>query len=193
MKSESMNNMLIGGITGESIINQILHQYGRKFYKNIYLKNAFDSICQIDFLVVSDNSLISIEVKNYQRCAIKGDVDSSYWTACYLDRNRSLYNPVKQNRKHIDILRDVVDVQPLQCFSFIVFTPDCKLFVKRDPNETTRIIYANELYYELCSVGSGEKQYNDKTRNKIIDTLDAFDTNMYNLSIEHQKYFNKKR
>ena len=67
MKSESMNNMLIGGITGESIINQILHQYGRKFYKNIYLKNAFDSICQIDFLVVSDNSLISIEVKNYQR------------------------------------------------------------------------------------------------------------------------------
>ena len=65
MNNNNANAMFVGGNTGESNVNDILLQSHMKYYRNLYIKDKNDNISQIDFLIVTESSVVVIEVKNY--------------------------------------------------------------------------------------------------------------------------------
>ena len=61
--ASSINAMFVSGNTGEMHVKSLLEQFGCRFYYNIYFKNNAGELCQVDFLVLLGNTLITIEVK----------------------------------------------------------------------------------------------------------------------------------
>lgn len=195
MGNNEINNnaIFVGGNTGESIVNDILLQTNLRFYRNIYLKDNNDNICQIDFLLVTNTSIVVLEVKNYTKCVIKGDEEVQHWTACYMNRKKTFYNPIMQNKSHIDILRRCLNNDSIPIFNYVVFTSSCSVRVDKNLSDRIRVINVSDLWYDLIDSIYTCNELSKNTVNKTIDILNGFNDNSFELSEEHMnKYFNNK-
>lgn len=95
------------GVKGESKVEQLLKSAGVLYVRNLLLRYD-ESICQIDFVVITENGLLCLEVKNYKNCIVKGSLNNEVWTNIYWNNTISNYNPIKQNKKHIEILNEYI-------------------------------------------------------------------------------------
>lgn len=190
MMCDNANIILSSGNTGESIINDIMRQMGLRYYHNLYVEDRSDNISQIDFLALSNDTIVTLEVKNYNGCLIKGDSYSSYWTACYTSKNKSFYNPLKQNEKHIQVLRSCINNNSMRIFNFVVFVSGCVLKIVEPLSWNERVLTTSDLWNELVSVNMIQ---NDRVPSDIVDVLDDFQSRTFELSDKHRKkYFYKK-
>lgn len=187
----NMNAVFVGGNTGEGIVQCILEQSNLTFYHDIFLEDSNGKVTQVDFLVLTNNSIVCIEVKNYNKCVIKGDDDSRIWTACYRSGNRNFLNPINQNAIHVkacsDIFGDDIDI-----YSIIVFPNSCCLRVScNDPH--TSLTNITDMWYKLLDIQTyPSKQFNKERRDYIINTLDKFYKNSVELFDKHQRQHFRK-
>lgn len=181
--------MMINGCTGESIVSIILNQTGYKVYRNLYVKDNYGDICQIDFLLLSNNNIIVFEVKNYNNCVIKGDSDGTHWTACYRNKKHTFYNPIKQNIKHIGILSNCLSEFSIRYYNYIVFTDGCIVDYSSPSRDTIKVLSTSSLMRNIINDAEEGKTISNADRKGVIDVLDKFNSNIYELSIEHSKYF----
>lgn len=186
------NAMFVCGNTGESNVRNLLTYTGDRFYQNIYLESSNGSISQIDFLLVGRSSLVSIEVKSYTRCVIKGDKDGFNWTACYRRGPKTFYNPLMQNERHIKTLRECIGSVNVPIWNIVVFSNGCNIRVNGAEGEFYSVIDMSELWYRLSDINNYGKSMKSEERDAITQMLDSFVVRTYELSEKHKAtHFNR--
>lgn len=119
-----------------------------KVLSNIYLQYK-DDTTEIDILVIHERGFFVIESKNYSGW-IFGSENQYQWTQAInkITKNK-FYNPIKQNRTHIKVLSNYLNVNKDYFKSYIVFSERCEL--KKVPEDT--------------------KEYTITKRDKLIDII----------------------
>ncbi len=97
---------------------------------------------QVDHVVISPQGIFVIETKAYDGW-IFGSEGSQYWIQVLGRKRRRFYNPVRQNRAHVQALRNALaGYGYLPCRPVVVFSDVCE-FKKMDT--TTAVIHRREL------------------------------------------------
>lgn len=116
-------------------------------FHDLYVEKRNGKYSQIDAVVITRVGIVVIEVKDYSG-AIYGTGHQNYWMQILArgrDRYR-FYNPVLQNRGHIEALRSRLrEMTNVPFYSVVIFYGDCNLrdisYIPAD----TYIGYACEL------------------------------------------------
>lgn len=97
-------------------------------FHDLYLKNKYEDYSQIDLVLATKVGIIVFEVKKYSGW-IFGTGNQNKWTQVleYGRQKYYFYNPILQNKKHIESLKTKLpDFQNIPFFSVIVFFGDCE-------------------------------------------------------------------
>jgi hypothetical protein len=111
-------------------------------FHDLYLKKKNGEYSQIDLVVATKVGIIVFEVKDYSGW-IFGSEDNWNWTQvlAYGKKKYSLYNPIMQNNKHIEVLKKKTEqLMNIPFYSVVVFYGDCTF---KKVNFTKK----NELYF----------------------------------------------
>lgn len=126
-------------------------------FHDLYLEHSKGKFTQIDVVVIMHNGIIVFEDKDYSGWLF-GSGNQEYWTQVlnYGSEKNRFYNPVKQNKSHVQHLRDAIG-NDSTIFSCVIFHGNCVLKNVRNIPDDTNVIYAKSLrnYIEYVkSVGS---------------------------------------
>ncbi len=139
-------NMLKGRI-GEweiSFILQYLNGYG-KCINNVYIPYR-GYMAEMDVVFIHEKGIFVIESKNYAGW-IFGSIEQQKWTQCLPNREKNyFYNPIKQNRTHINALSQFIKINKNQMKSFIVFSERCQLKKVPPPTNEYTVVRVDELF-----------------------------------------------
>lgn len=130
-----LNSPSVKGRRGEAAIERKLNrvipddQY-HKVLRNIYIPKEDGKTSEIDLLLLTKRGIFVIESKNYNGY-IFGSENNQNWTVTLCAGKRGVekfqfFNPVKQNRSHINNLKKYLD-QDVQCYSIICFSDNGEL------------------------------------------------------------------
>lgn len=98
-------------------------------FHDLILKKSNGEFSQIDIVIVTTEGIIVIEVKDYSGW-IFGNGSHTHWTQvlAYGKRKYRFYNPIKQNKSHISILRkQLPQFEKIPFFSLIIFCGNSEL------------------------------------------------------------------
>ena len=94
-----------------------------KFLMNVQIPGLYTEDTEIDLLYLHETGIYVFEVKHYKG-TIYGKVEDDHWTQYFkTTKNNVFYNPVKQNRGHINALKALIK-KDVPIHSFVVFTND---------------------------------------------------------------------
>lgn len=96
-------------------------------FHDIYLNNGNGKYSQIDLVVATKVGIVVFEVKEYSGW-IFGNENQINWTQilAYGKRKYKFYNPILQNKKHVEDLKKFYHFDNIPVFSLIVFFGDCE-------------------------------------------------------------------
>lgn len=125
------------GKNGEKKVQKILNKYARfrdaKVLNDVYLP-LYEETTQIDHILVAPFGVMVIETKNWAG-SIYGDPSEEQWLQVVGDDRNHHYNPLKQNKTHVDNLRHVFkkcDVYRVNVEGVVVFAGrKCELYCPR--------------------------------------------------------------
>lgn len=142
------------GETGENYIEmQLLNlNIPKKIIRNAYIPYK-GGTSEIDLILITEYGFYVIESKNYSGW-IFGSQNNYMWTQS-LNRNSKykFYNPILQNKNHIEALSNYLNMDLKKFHSFIVFGSNSE-FKKIPPNTNQyHIMYEHQiceyLYYDI--------------------------------------------
>ena len=126
-------------LTEYMLDNNSIRGYSKSLH-NIYIPYR-GRTSEIDILFVHEKGLFIIESKNYSGW-IFGNEEQKYWTQCLRNKEKNrFYNPIMQNRTHINALSNYLKLDKDKMKSYIVFSDRCEL--KRVPYPTTEYLIVN--------------------------------------------------
>lgn len=96
-------------------------------FHDIYLNNGNGKYSQIDLVVATKVGIVVFEVKEYSGW-IFGTENQINWTQilAYGKRKYKFYNPILQNKKHVEDLKKLYQFDNIPVFSMIVFFGNCE-------------------------------------------------------------------
>lgn len=161
-----------------------MKKYKGKILYNVYVPFGNGQFAQVDILFVCPKGILVIESKNYSD-RIQGNENSDNWIIEKTDIKGSrynynrksniqyFYNPVKQNKKHIEAVQNIFKGIP--CFSLIVFSERCKL-------ENINVSASTALVFKrFAMINAFSKIYNsnpdvlsDDMIKYVTDTLEQY-------------------
>ena len=96
-------------------------------FHDLYLNNGNGKYSQIDLVVATKVGIVVFEIKEYSGW-IFGTENQRNWTQmlAYGKRKYQFYNPIFQNKKHVEDLKKFYHFDGIPFFSMIVFFGDCK-------------------------------------------------------------------
>lgn len=146
-----------------------------KSLNNIYIPYK-GKTSEIDVLLIHEKGLFIIESKNYSGW-IFGSAEQQKWTQC-LNKNTKehFYNPIKQNRTHINALSLYLKIEKDKMKSYIVFSERCEL--KKVPENTDEYIIVKRE--NLLSTIRSELNKRDNIFNK--EQVDEITNNLKKLT-----------
>ncbi len=184
------------GIIGEYRVNKIL----KKLAKNLggiefsdFMFEDKNSSSQIDNMLLTQKALYVVEVKNYKGM-IFGSEDNMYWTVTvkHVNKKRSksgkvykkthiskhkFYNPIKQNKTHINKIKNLTDIHnDIPVINIVVFGKNARI---KDVTHSkkTYVLHQKELKNTILGIEESiDKDVNSKLQIEIVDTL--FDINI---------------
>ena len=132
---------IVNGLYGEKLTVFELELMKAKKYKgnilhDLYIPAADGKFSQIDVIYVCAKGIFVIESKNYSGI-ISGNEFYNNWnigsevqktpfgSVRKSNKNNLFYNPIKQNKKHIEAVQ--YHLNGIPCFSLIAFSERCKL------------------------------------------------------------------
>jgi hypothetical protein len=119
-----------------------------RIINNLYIPNK-GRHTEIDVLMVHEKGIFVFESKNYSGW-IFGSVESQKWTQVFPNGEKhQFYNPVLQNKIHINAISQFLDL-PVSAFSsYIIFSERCELKKIPDDTEAFTILRRNCLLRNL--------------------------------------------
>jgi hypothetical protein len=115
-------------------------------YHDLYLNNENGKYSQIDLVVATKVGIIVFEVKEYRGWIFGTEIQKD-WTQilAYGKRKYKFYNPILQNKKHIEVLKKFYHFDNIPVFSMIVFFGDCELKSSIDLPSKTFLTKSNKV------------------------------------------------
>lgn len=157
------NNKLIKSVTSLSRGNKSERKMILKLLKSgvkstaifhdIYINNGNGKYSQIDLVVATNIGIIVFEIKEYNGW-IFGTENQVNWTQllAYGKQKYKFYNPILQNKKHVEDLKKNYLFENIPVYSMIVFFGDCEFKNNIElPNQTffTKSNNAIEKFNEI--------------------------------------------
>lgn len=182
------------GETGENYIElQILNlNIPKKIIRNAYIPHNGDT-AEIDLILITEYGIYVIESKNYSGW-IFGSANNKYWTQSKNKHSRyRFYNPIRQNRTHINALSKYLNIEKIKFSSYIVFGNNSVL--KNVPPNTNEycIMYEGQINeYIIRDIQLKNKlfteEYIEKIYNLLLPTTNvSYETKQKH--IEHAKQY----
>lgn len=166
------------GLKGEKKVARILKKkcIGRpwKVINDIYLP-LYDKTTQVDHILIGPFGVLAVETKNYAG-QVYGSPSDKEWTHICGDEKHKFYNPMMQNKTHVDNIRYLFskeNIYNINIDSLVVFA-DKKLELYMPKN--LPVIRINKLKKELrkskYDKDNGvdvDKLYNALMNNRVTD------------------------
>jgi hypothetical protein len=176
--------------TGEARVRQVLTTYfqppGYHLLNNITLPFE-DGTTQIDHILVSTRGIFVIETKHYSGELLANE-KSPAWTQVLRMAKMQMPNPIRQNYRHVRVVRDLLDFIPKEhVHSLVVFTGDA-VFKTKIPEG---VMYLSALVEHINLFQ--EEVINPEKFQLTIGRLECI---RYEISkqtdVEHKAYLNRK-
>lgn len=134
-------------------------------FHDLYLENNSGKFSQIDLVVPTKVGIIVFEVKNYKGW-IFGTGYKKYWTQvlAYGKIKHRFYNPVLQNRKHVEDLKKQLQKENVTYYSVVVFFGDCVFKNVDSITDGTFLVKSNRVLEVMKIIKNHNETvfYNDK-------------------------------
>ncbi len=125
------------GKNGEKKVAKVLNKFatkvGGKVIHDIYLP-LYDKTTQIDHLLIAPFGMVCVETKTISGDIYGGQNDKN-WTQILGEQKNTFYNPLRQNKTHIDCIHYLLTKHEIYCVeieSLVVFASEkSQLFVAR--------------------------------------------------------------
>lgn len=140
-----LNKAKIKGKIGENFTATVLSSLPDSYhvFNHLYFNIQGKSV-QIDHLIISTYGIFVIETKNYKGW-IFGYENSEYWTQNLYGTKYKLYNPVRQNKYHVNALSKLLGL-PLDNFiPIVVFTNKASLHTHTE----SKVVYLSRLKWTI--------------------------------------------
>lgn len=156
-------------------------------FHDLYVKNNDENFAQIDLAVITQVGIIVFEIKDYQGW-IYGNGNYTQWTHVFGGNKKyPFYNPIKQNNKHIEVLKKQVNFENLPFFSVIVFYGNCILKDISFVPHATYITKAERVFEVVNLILSSNDSIEYSFRKyKIINVLKESQNNGKDYKVQEQ-------
>lgn len=115
---------------------------------NIYMPYR-GGTSEIDVLMLHEKGIFVFESKNYSGW-IFGSAEQRQWTQCLANKEkRKFYNPLMQNKTHINALVDSLKIHSEWCRSYIIFSERCTLKAVPENTENHCILRRPDMLDKL--------------------------------------------
>lgn len=94
---------------------------------NVTIPDGQGGTTQIDHIVVSPHGVFVVETKHYRGWIFGGDHDRQWTQKIHGNHSQKFQNPLLQNYKHTECLRELLGLTKEQIKSVVVFTGECML------------------------------------------------------------------
>lgn len=187
---------IIKGKVGEDRIEKFIKKYdaNSKVLRNLYIPINSHDTTEIDLLWITTKGIIVIESKNYNGW-IFGNEKSKYWMQIIYNNKQKFYNPVVQNRIHIDSIKKIVNLNT-KCFSIVIFSNNCTLKDITINSKDTYVMQFAEFKNTINLINSSNDDiFNDISINEIYLKLVKFEKKNLEASIimKHDNYIKAKK
>lgn len=146
------------GRNGEFLIYKCLkkmEENGAKFLFNVYLPKEDGQTTEIDVLMICSKGIFVFESKNYSGWIFGNESQKNWHQTLRGRRGRSqvehFYNPIMQNRSHINYLKRVLGNQ-IPMHSVIVFSNRCTLKKLQIKSTNVSIIKLNHVFSVVSDI-----------------------------------------
>lgn len=103
---------------------------------DVLIDGADELTSQIDLLIIGVTGIYVVEVKMYSNAKVYGDGKKNQWYYYLGGKKFEIYSPIKQNKKHIQYLKEFLkDFGEIPCFS--ILTIICEDFKISNINENS--------------------------------------------------------
>lgn len=179
-----------GTKTERDLVLKLL-KYGipaQTIFHDLCIEKSNGDFSQVDVVVATTEGIIVFEVKDYSGW-IYGNGNYSHWTKvlAYGKRKYRFYNPIKQNKNHIETLRkQLKQFENIPFYSIIVFCGDCELKeINYVPKGTFLVKYSRIFeVLKLIRKNNEAAPYTDKK--EIVRILKEAVKNGENISNQEQ-------
>lgn len=175
---------------GEVRVRQVLITYFKPPFHHL-LNNITlpfeDGTTQIDHILVSTKGVFVIETKHYSGWLFSNE-KSPYWTQVLFKLKSRTPNPIRQNFRHVQVVRELLDFIPKEhIHSLVVFTGDA-VFKTKIPEG---VVYLSGLVKHIQ-----EFQEDIISQNHLQFIVGRLECTRYEISkqtdVEHKAYLNRK-
>lgn len=166
------------GYEGERYIRSVLGEtvVGERYIAHDFIFEKDYMFTQIDHIVVNTYGIFVIETKNMVGY-IYGDDTKNQWTqVCDDGTVRVFENPVKQNEKHVNIIKSVLGDMPV--YSIVVFA--------QDNVENIRSDYVVASYQLKRALYKGKPTLNDRQMRTVCESLQRYRSKMSHAKFEQR-------
>ena len=128
--------------------------------RNVYLPTKNGKTTEIDLLYITKKGIFVLESKNYSGY-IFGNEKNRNWTATLYAgktifepnvKKFHFFNPVWQNKGHIDALKNILNKPDIRYYSMIVFSDRCKLKEITITSPDTYAVHRYDLRRHITTV-----------------------------------------
>lgn len=176
----------IKGIAGEMVVAGKLSVLYRQYFHvfNDVLLEIGNTSCQIDHIVVSIFGIFVIETKNYGG-TIFGHENDNKWTQIIADKKYMFYSPIKQNERHIEVLRRCLGCPKEYFKPMVVFSRNCDLKITTN----TPVLFADTILQHIDRFNYPliEESEFGNIEKKLIDSWNP----SYEARLRHKRRYKK--
>lgn len=144
-------------------------------FHDLYLENRYGNYSQIDLVLATKVGIIVFEVKEYSGW-IFGTGNQNKWAQvlAYGKQKYYFYNPILQNKKHLENLKaKLTDFQNINFFSVVVFFGDCEFRdVSFIPNNTF-LTKSSRVIDVVRKIITENEHANYKSKRDVVNVLSA--------------------
>lgn len=163
------------------------------FHDLCIVKNNGD-FSQIDVVVATKEGIIVFEVKDYSGW-IYGNGNYSHWTKvlAYGKKKFRFYNPIKQNKNHIEALRKQLrQFAKIPFFSIIAFYGDCELKEINFVPEGTFLVKSSRILEVLRHIKTNNEAAPYTNKKEVVRILQQAVLNGENIDNQEKHIENIK-
>ena len=180
------------GRVGERIVARQAKSLGKDYVllNNITLPNRNGGTAQIDHIVLSPYGIFVLETKHY-RGDIYGKEDQKQWEQKFVKSCYKFYNPIIQNRSHVNILNHHLLglADPTQTHSIVIFTGKCRLRSRVPPyvfNGRRWLRYVRKQFRDIVYTEHEVQMMKERIESVALEDTRATDK-------QHKKYAKKQK
>jgi len=145
----------------------------KAIFHDLMIKKGQDDFSQIDLVLATKQGIVVFEVKDYNGW-IFGSGNHNNWTQvlAYGKRKFRFYNPVKQNKNHINNLKNTLkQFDKIPFYSIVVFYGDCTLKEIEYIPKDTYIVKPHRIMEVLNQIKNNNDPAPYSNKQEIVDEL----------------------